>query len=109
MAESARRSSRRRSSRFLGIYVAALAALFVYSFWTVDPFTSLTVHHWTLDNFRELWHGATYHAVALRTIVDRRRVTITDAVIAFPFAYFMARIATPRVARGALRAVLLPL
>ena len=94
---------------FLGIYVAALAALFVYSFWTVDPFTSLTVHTWTLDNFRELWHGATYHSVALRTIGIAAAVTITDALIAFPFAYFMARIAGPRVRAALFVAILLPL
>ena len=50
---------------FLLVYVAALAALFVSSLWTVDPFTSKLIHHWTLDNFRELWHGATYHSVCL--------------------------------------------
>ena len=94
---------------FLGIYVAALVALFVYAFWTVDPFTSLTVHHWTLDNFRELWHGATYHNVAIRTVLIAAAVTLTDAVIAFPFAYFMARLAGPRLRAVLFVLVLLPL
>jgi putative spermidine/putrescine transport system permease protein len=94
---------------FLAIYVAALVALFVYSFWSVDPFTSLTVHNWTLDNYRELWHGATYHTVALRTILIASAVTITDAVIAFPFAYFMARMAGPRIRAALFVLVLLPL
>ena len=94
---------------FLFIYIAALVALFISSFWTVDPFTSETIHNWTLDNFRELWHGATYHNVAVRTIAIASAVTATDAVLAFPFAYFMARIAGPRL-RGALFVlVLLPL
>ncbi len=94
---------------FLAIYVAALIALFVYSFWSVDPFTSLTVHNWTLDNYRELWNGATYHTVALRTIIIAGAVTVTDAVIAFPFAYFMARMAGPRVRAALFVLVLLPL
>ena len=94
---------------FLGIYVAALIALFVYSFWTVDPFTSLTVHNWTLDNYRELWHGATYHNVAIRTVLIAAAVTVTDAVIAFPFAYFMARLAGPRLRAVLFVLVLLPL
>jgi putative spermidine/putrescine transport system permease protein len=94
---------------FLAIYVAALIALFVYSFWSVDPFTSLTVHNWTLDNYRELWNGATYHTVALRTIIISAAVTLTDAVIAFPFAYFMARMAGPRVRAALFVLVLLPL
>jgi putative spermidine/putrescine transport system permease protein len=36
-------------------------------------------------------------------------VTITDAVLAFPFAYFMARVASRRVATFLFAAVLLPL
>ena len=40
LAEGARRSSRRPSLAFLVVYIAALVALFVSAFWTVDPFTS---------------------------------------------------------------------
>ncbi len=94
---------------FLLIYVAALVALFVYAFWTVDPFTSLTIHSWTLDNFRELWHGSTYHTVAFRTVSIAAAVTVTDAIIAFPFAYFMARLAGPRTRALLFILVLLPL
>ncbi|MGN6799064.1 MAG: ABC transporter permease [Gaiellaceae bacterium] len=94
---------------FLGIYIASLAALFVYAFWTVDPFTSLTVHTWTSVNFSDLWHGSTYHDVALRTVVIAGAVTIADAVLAFPFAYYMARLATPRVRAVLFVLVLLPL
>ena len=36
-------------------------------------------------------------------------MTVTDAIIAFPFAYFMARVATPRVRNALFVAVLLPL
>jgi putative spermidine/putrescine transport system permease protein len=94
---------------FLVVYVAALVALFISSFWTVDPFTSETIHHWTLDNFRELWHGATYHRVALRTVEIAALVTLTDALIAFPFAYFMARVASRRTRAVLFVLVLLPL
>jgi putative spermidine/putrescine transport system permease protein len=94
---------------FLAVYVAALVALFVSAFWTVDSFTGLTVHTWTLDNFRELWNGSEYHTVALRTISIAAAVTVTDAIIAFPFAYFMARMATPRLRAVLFVLVLLPL
>jgi putative spermidine/putrescine transport system permease protein len=94
---------------FLAVYVAALVALFISAFWTVDSFTGLTIHNWTLDNFRELWHGHTYHVVALRTILIAAAVTVTDAIIAFPFAYFMARVATPRMRAVLFVLVLLPL
>jgi putative spermidine/putrescine transport system permease protein len=75
----------------------------------VDSFTGLTIHHWTLDNFRELWNGGTYHTVALRTVSIAAAVTVTDAIIAFPFAYYMARVATPRMRAVLFVLVLLPL
>jgi putative spermidine/putrescine transport system permease protein len=34
------------------IYLAALAALFVYAFWSVDSFTGEGRPRWSLDNFR---------------------------------------------------------
>ena len=94
---------------FVVVYIAALAALFLSSFWTVDPFTSLTIHTWTLDNYRELWNSAVYRNVAVRTISIAGAVTITDAIIAFPFAYFMARVASGRVRAVLFVLVLLPL
>jgi putative spermidine/putrescine transport system permease protein len=94
---------------FLLVYVAALAALFVSSLWTVDPFTSKLIHHWNFDNFRTLWNDSTYRTVALRTIYIAAAVTITDAVIAFPFAYFMARMASGRTRAVLFVLVLLPL
>jgi putative spermidine/putrescine transport system permease protein len=94
---------------FLAVYVAAIAALFISSFWTVDAFTGLTVHHWTFDNFRQLWNGATYRHVAIRTISIAAAVTLTDAIIAFPFAYYMARLASPRTRAVLFVLVLLPL
>jgi putative spermidine/putrescine transport system permease protein len=94
---------------FLLIYVAALAALFISAFWTVDPFTSDLVRHWNLDNFRTLWNGEAYRRIAFRTVGIAAAVTITDAVIAFPFAYFMARVASGRTRALLFVAVLLPL
>jgi putative spermidine/putrescine transport system permease protein len=90
-------------------YLAALVVLFVSSFWTVDAFTGELVHHWTTANFHTLIHESAYRTVALRTIGIAAAVTITDAVIAFPFAYFMARIARPRTRAALFVLVLLPL
>jgi putative spermidine/putrescine transport system permease protein len=94
---------------FTLVYVAAIVALFVSAFWTVDPFTSQTIHHWTADNFRTIWEGATYRNVAIRTVSIAAAVTVTDAIIAFPFAYYMARVASPRVRAALFVLVLLPL
>jgi putative spermidine/putrescine transport system permease protein len=97
------------SGAFIAVYIAALVALFVSALWSVDAFTGLTIHTWSLDNFRELWHGSTYRTVALRTIGIAAAVTLTDAVIALPFAYFMARLAGPRTRAALFVLVLLPL
>jgi putative spermidine/putrescine transport system permease protein len=94
---------------FAFFYVAALVVLFVSAFWTVDAFTGRLVHHWTTENFHTLWHESTYRTVALRTIGIAAAVTVTDAIIAFPFAYFMARVAKPRTRALLFVLVLLPL
>ncbi|HZQ16779.1 MAG TPA: ABC transporter permease [Gaiellaceae bacterium] len=94
---------------FLAVYLAALAALFVSAFWTVNSFTGELQHVWTWSNFTTLWHGSIYRTVALRTIGIAAAVTITDALLAFPFAYFMARVAGPRVRAALFVLTLLPL
>ncbi len=94
---------------FLFFYVAALAVLFVSAFWTVDPFTGDLIRHWTTDNFRTLLDASAYRTIALRTIGIAAAVTVTDALVAFPFAYFMARIAKPRTRTLLFVLVTLPL
>ena len=94
---------------FVAIYIAALVALFVSAFWSVNSFTGLLEHVWTTSNFSTLWHGSVYRTVALRTIGIAAAVTLTDAIIAFPFAYFMARVASPRMRALLFVATLLPL
>jgi len=93
---------------FLVIYLASLAAMLITAFWVVDPFTNNLHHQLTLQNFRDLF-TATYLRIIWRTVVLAALVTITDAVIALPFAYYMARVATHRVRSALFMAVLLPL
>ncbi len=94
---------------FVLVYLAALVVLFISAFWTVDPFTGDLVRHWNLDNFRTLWNSPAYHNIALRTVGIAAAVTIADAVLAFPLAYYMARIASPRSRAFLFVLVLLPL
>jgi putative spermidine/putrescine transport system permease protein len=93
------------------VYLGSLAVLLISSFWTVDAFTGELVRHWTLDNFRVIFSFAdpTYLRIAGRTIGIAAAVTITDAILAFPLAYFMARVAPPRMRSILFVAVLLPL
>jgi len=94
---------------FAFIYLGSLAALFVSAFWQVDSFTGKIVHDWTLGNFRSLVEDDVYRKIALRTIGMAAAVTVTDAVLAFPLAYFMARVAPPRLRAVLFVLVLLPL
>jgi putative spermidine/putrescine transport system permease protein len=95
---------------FLVVYVGALGALFISAFWEVDAFTGKIVHSWTLKNFSDILHtGGTYLRIAGRTIGIAGAVTLTDALLAFPLAYYMARIAKPRTRTLLMVAILLPL
>jgi putative spermidine/putrescine transport system permease protein len=91
------------------VYLASLVALFISSFWQVDSFTGKVVHTWSLDNFSTLVHDPIYRRIALRTIGIAAAVTITDAILAFPLAYFMARLASPPLKATLFVLVLLPL
>ncbi len=93
------------------IYLVALAALFVAAFWSIDPFTSELVRwkHWNIDNFRTIFETPTYRNVAIRTVWLAAAVTLTDVLLALPLAYYMARVASPRVRTLLFIAVLVPL
>jgi putative spermidine/putrescine transport system permease protein len=93
---------------FLVVYIASLVVMLITAFWTVNSFTNQLEHTWTLANFRQIFTG-TYLTIIGRTVLIAALVTVTDAVIAFPFAYFMARVATPRGRNLLFLAVLLPL
>src|SRR5947209_5538315 len=94
---------------FVLIYLAALVVLFISAFWGVEPFTGKLVHHWTLNNFKTLVEAPVYRTIALRTLGIAAAVTVTDAILALPFAFFAVRIASPRLRSALFVAVLIPL
>ncbi len=91
------------------VYIAALAVLFVAAFWSVNDFTGQIERNWTLGNFVEVVTTPIYRTIALRTAGMAALVTLTDAVLAFPMAYFIARVAGPRLRLALITAVVLPL
>ena len=93
----------------LVIYLGSLALLLASSFWRLDVFTTEIVHDWGFTNFQTLWEGEVYRNIVLRTIGIAAAVTVTDVVLAFPLAYYAARLATPRMRNALLIAVVLPL
>ena len=96
---------------FAIVYVGALAVLLISAFWGVDAFTGKLIRHWSLDNFRQIFSFSdpTYLRIAGRTIGIAAAVTVTDALLAFPLGYFMARVASPRLRGVLFVGVMLPL
>jgi putative spermidine/putrescine transport system permease protein len=94
---------------FVLIYLAALVLLFISALWTVESFTGSIQHTWTLENFKTLFKVGAYRTIALRTLGIAAAVTVTDAVLAVPFAFFAVRLARPRLKAVLFVAVLIPL
>ena len=94
----------------LVIYLGSLFLLLLASFWEVGGILGTEiVHSWNLDNYKTLVDEPVYRNVAFRTISMAVLVTVADAVLAFPIAYYMARVATPRTRNALVVAVLTPL
>jgi putative spermidine/putrescine transport system permease protein len=95
---------------WLGVaYLGALGALLITSLWTQDDFTGNIERIWTLDNYRDLFTIDVYRTITFRTIGIATLVTVVDALLAFPIALFMAKVASPRGQRLLVIAVLMPL
>ena len=91
-------------------YLGALFILLLNAFWEKDAFTgTVEPFAWSLDAFRELAENPVYRTIAIRTVGMAILVTITDALLAFPIAYYMARIASPRKRAMLVVAILTPL
>ena len=90
-------------------YLGSLAVLFLSAFWSVDDFTGAVIRQPTLDNFRQILGQSVYRTVALRSIGVAVAVTVIDAAIAVPMAFFMAKVAAPRSRKWLVVAILTPL
>ena len=91
-------------------YLGSLFILLLGAFWEKDAFTGqVEPFAWSLDAFEDIVTNDVYRTIALRTIGIAIAVTLTDALLAFPIAYYMARVASPRTRGILIVAVLLPL
>jgi len=90
-------------------YLGSLGALLISAFWTVDDFTGNLIRRFTLSNFQLLITEPVYRTIALRTLGVAVGVTIVDALIAIPTAFFLAKVLSPRYRNFAVALVLLPL
>jgi putative spermidine/putrescine transport system permease protein len=75
-------------------YLGSLAVLLVTAFWTVDPLSGEVVKTLSLENFKTLFEEPVYRTIVWRTVRTALLVTLTDAVLAFPIAFYMAKVAS---------------
>ncbi|MCC6793274.1 MAG: ABC transporter permease [Thermomicrobiales bacterium] len=73
----------------LFFYLLPLILLLIHAFWSVDYLT--IDRSFTLENVETFFTNGLYARVLLRTVIIAALVTLTDILLAFPIAYFLAK------------------
>jgi putative spermidine/putrescine transport system permease protein len=92
----------------LVVYLGSLFNLLINSFYYLEPFTGVVVREFTLSTYARIFEPANLEILS-RTTVMAAAVTVVDALIAFPLAYYIARYASPQLKTGLIIAVTIPL
>ena len=92
----------------LVVYLGSLFALLVNSFYYLEEFTGLIVREFTLRTYAQIFNPAN-REIFFRTAIMAGVVTLVDALIAFPLAYYIAKFASPKFKTWLLIAVTIPL
>ncbi|MBI2719843.1 MAG: ABC transporter permease [Rhizobiales bacterium] len=90
------------------VYIGALLALLLQSFYSLDDFSGVIVREFTLKTYGELFERSNIEIIG-RTVTMAAAVTVTSAVIAFPISYFAARYARGSTKAMFYLAVMMPL
>jgi putative spermidine/putrescine transport system permease protein len=90
-------------------YLGSLALFLITSFWSVDSFTGNLVTTPTVENYVAIFTTDVYRTIAIRTLVMAALVTVTCVVVAFPIAFYIARVASARRRGILIVSILLPL
>ena len=91
-------------------YLGSLVLFFITSFWTVDSFSGNLVTTPSLDNYqRDPDDAEVYRTIAVRTVGHGRAGHADHDLLAFPIAFYMARMASPRTRGLLVVSILLPL
>jgi spermidine/putrescine transport system permease protein len=91
---------------FGGFFLAPMALIVAYSFWTVINYN--VVHRWTFDNYSYFFSTPTYVNTLLDTIWVAALATALTLLAAFPLAYWLARYVRPTFRRPLLLMIILP-
>jgi putative spermidine/putrescine transport system permease protein len=90
-------------------YLGSLAVLLITAFWSVDALSGEVIQGFGLENFEALVEEPVYRDIVGRTVAIAALVTLTDALLAFPIAFYMAKVASRRGTAILVVAILLPL
>jgi putative spermidine/putrescine transport system permease protein len=90
------------------VYQGSLFTLLVNSFYYLEDFTGLVVREFTLRTYGQLFEPA-HLEIFSRTAIMAAAVTVIDALIAFPLAFYIAKFASPRLKTWLIIAVTIPL
>jgi len=90
-------------------YLGSLALLLIASLWSVNAVSGELVKNLSFENFETLFDEPVYRTIVVRTVVIAALVTVTDAIVAFPIAFYMAKVASSRGKAILVVAVLIPL
>jgi putative spermidine/putrescine transport system permease protein len=95
----------------LVFYIVALVLLLMTSLWQQDVFTAEIVRKWTFSNYDKLFTGqdGLWLRVYGRTVLLATIVTLVDIALAFPLAWFMARIVSAKWRTLMFLAIVVPL
>ena len=90
------------------VYIGALLALLLQSFYHLDDFSGTVIHEFTLSTYAELFEPANLLTI-LRTVTMAAIVTLASIAVSFPIAYFAARYARGKAKALFYLAVMMPL
>ena len=90
-------------------YLGSLAVMLVAAFWSLGELSGELEQTFTTDNFEQIATEGVYRSIAGRTVLVAALVTISCALLAFPIAFYMAKVARPGVKGLLVVAVLVPL
>jgi putative spermidine/putrescine transport system permease protein len=90
------------------VYLGSLLTLLAFSFFSLDDFSGVIDYAPTLRTYAQLFDSANLDVIG-RTLAMATAVTLADAAIAFPIAYYAARYAKGRSKALFYLAVMLPL
>lgn len=90
------------------VYLGSLFALLINSFYYLEEFTGLVVRQFTLRTYAQVIEPYN-RDIFVRTASMAAAVTVVDALIAFPLAFYIAKYASPRLKTWLIIAVTIPL